>query len=127
MSADFFGLQDEANQWGVDQAIMTRGILEHKLCSFPTNSSLWQKHLYMDPILYFDDWQTCFHGENMKDCHREFFPNECRHWHFLSTERNQELLEKYNEIIGVKKVDKGISKLAKNVQFELTKILGFRS
>ena len=119
--------QNENNTWGIDQAIMTRGILENKLCTIPTNSTIWTKMVYMDPIPNFDDWQTCYHGENYDDCHREYFPNDCKHWHFLPIERKQELMDKYNEIIGVKKVDKGMTYLAKNVQFELTKLLGFRS
>ena len=73
------------------------------------------------------DWQTCFHGKNLGDCHRNTISKDCQYWHFLPTERKNELIDKYNEIIGHKKQDSAVVHQFKDVKFELEKILGFRS
>ena len=81
----------------------------------------------MDPIPYFEDWTTCFHGENMEDCNRNFVTNNCRHWHFLPNERDEELIEKFHEIVGDAPKPSQVQKMAKDVKFELQKIFGLRS
>ena len=81
----------------------------------------------MDPIPYFTDWRTCFRGEGMEDCNRNFAMKDCRHWHFLANEREEELIEKYNEITGEAPIPSQMQKMAKDVKFELKKILGFNS
>ena len=45
----------------------------------------------------------------------------------MPTERHQELVEKYKEIIGEKEPDTGMMNQIKDVKFELERILGFRS
>ena len=72
------------------------------------------------------DWHTCFHGENLGDCHRNEVNNFCRYWHFIPTERREELLDKYKEIIGEKAPDTDIIHEFKNIKFEMEKILGLR-
>lgn len=116
------------SSWEYDQLIMTRAILESKLCSFPRNNSLWA-HLNMEPTDMAEDadWQTCFKGSNLQDCHRNFVTRDCRHWHFLPSERKEELREKYREILGQKPKDSDVASLVKNVKFEVEKILGFRN
>ena len=72
------------------------------------------------------DWHTCFHGENLGDCHRNEVNNFCRYWHFIPTERREELVEKYKEIMGEKAPDTDFVHKFKNVKFEMEKILGLR-
>ena len=70
--------------------------------------------------------------KNSKDYIIYFFfrhsvDKDCRYWHFMPTERHQELVEKYKEIIGEKEPDTGMMNQIKDVKFELERILGFRS
>ena len=43
--------------------------------------------------------KTCFHGKNLRPCNRNVKLNFCRYWHFYPTERKQDLIEKYEEIM----------------------------
>ena len=92
------------------------------------SSSLWST-INLSPILMEQDadWQTCFHGKNLEDCHRNTISKNCQYWHFTPSERKNELLDKYNEIIGHKKQDSAVVHQFKDVKFELEKILGFRT
>ena len=86
--------------WNYDQLIMTRAILESRICGLPPKHSLW-KLLNMDPIILGDKFENkfCFHGKKLYDCNKESTFKGCPYWHFYPTERKKELTQKYNEII----------------------------
>jgi hypothetical protein len=114
--------------WDYDQLIVTRAILESKLCTFPRDSQkLWSMIKMSPPDTEQDDWETCYRGANLVDCHRNYVVQDCRHWHFMPYERKTELLDKYHEILGETKPEEGMHLITKNVKFELARILGFRS
>ena len=86
-----------AQLWDTDQTILTRLILKSRLCSLPGNHRLWATvGLTPDP---FDDSSQCYHGREY-NCHgmrrRTRF---CRWWHFEPKQTEQQLRDKYDEIV----------------------------
>ena len=76
---------DHTGTWTFDQLILTRAILDSKLCFFPSNNLLWSK-LNMDPILMEknSDIDTCYHGKKLSDCNSSTKHNKMTQcfWHF---------------------------------------------
>ena len=101
---------DPSGTWDHDQLIMTRAILESKLCYFPVNNSLWSL-LRMNPIIMQEnsDQSTCFHGHDLDNCHQQNFlqKKKCLWWHFFPSDGQKNLHQKYFEILN----DLNISKI----------------
>ena len=94
---------DPSATWNNDQLIMTRAILETKLCFFPSNNSLWSL-LRMNPIMVMEensDQSTCFYGHDLGNCNQQNFHwrKNCLWWHFFPRDREKNLNQKYLEIL----------------------------
>ena len=96
-------LKLEEQDWDADQLILSRAILESKLCYFPSSSPLWST-LRLDPVRIedtFDD-QICFHGQDIGNCNKKqkyVQSKNCLWWHFWPNERRNDIIKKYLEIL----------------------------
>ena len=92
--------KDLMENWWTDQRILTRAILESKLCYFPSISPLWSKIKLSSKIEEKFDHQTCFHGYDFKNCNKfDFQGIDCLWWHFYPAETEKDLLEIYYKVI----------------------------
>ena len=88
--------------WGYDQLIVSRIILENRLCSLPSLNKVWESVKLEAPQAEFDDREVCFHGVNKwRDCNVNVRHKKggCRKWHFLPSQTEADMVAKYNEII----------------------------
>ena len=92
-----------------DQFIMSRAILDSKLCFLPENNLLWSQ-LNTDPILKTeensnDKENTCYYGYKLSECNKskndEAHLKKCLYWHFTPEDRKQDLQKKYRQIIEI--------------------------
>ena len=61
-----------SRRWYYDQWITTYKLLQHKICTVPWYSGLWNKEgLEFEPDLDDDDSGSCWHGRGFKDCNRD--------------------------------------------------------
>ncbi len=100
-------LRYTGNTWGWDQAIISRILLKTGLCTAPRHLKIWRLSS-LDPPDKDDersDNATCFHGmEKWEDCTAKKGPldhplGKCSRWHFYPTQREKDLLDKYEEIV----------------------------
>ena len=93
-----------------DQFIMSRAILDSKLCFLPENNLLWPQ-LNTDPILKKteensnDKDNTCYYGYKLSECNKskndEVHLKQCLYWHFTPEDRKQDLQKKFRQIIEI--------------------------
>ena len=93
-----------------DQFIMSRAILDSKLCYLPANNLLWPQ-LNTDPILKTEEnsndneEDTCYYGNKLSECNKskndEAHLKQCLYWHFTPEDRKQDLQKKYRQIIEI--------------------------
>merc|ERR1712142_887972 len=95
-----FHFNSEKKSWWVDQVLISHAILSHGYCSLPNNNRLWRQ-LQLSPLKHKPGpSMSCFKGEVMH-CNkkRKSQKGGCLHWHFHPDEREQDLHQKYFDII----------------------------
>ena len=86
----------EKTAWNMDQNILTYLILKSGLCSVPKEHPLWSLlGLEAKP---FDDSNKCYHG-NEFNCYAKRQNNQCKWWHFMTSETKIDLAKKYHEVV----------------------------
>ena len=114
------------------QVLLSRLILQSGRCHLAEHNPLW-KDLDLEPVVVEEERDDrCFHGTGFQDCNRdrpspEDAQRRCRIWHFHPYERERELREKYEEILGIRAPRQGLDKTVQDVRLELAKIMGFRN
>ncbi len=98
---------NEDYTWDVDQHITSYAILKSEICSLPKKNPLW-KELNLEPTKAHDS-KTCWHGSGLyEDCNNKLWTRNtmiryegggCKWWHFYPDEGEQELDQKYREIL----------------------------
>ena len=86
-------------RWYYDQWITTYKLLQHKICTVPSYSGLWNKRgLQFDPDL--NDTESCWHGHGFKDCNRDIgiVFEGCKWYHFFPDQTLDEHVDKFLEL-----------------------------
>ncbi|XP_023348638.1 uncharacterized protein LOC111717372 [Eurytemora carolleeae] len=88
-----------AQSWGIDQLIVSRGILDSGLCSLPSKNILW-KTVGLSPDSQRRHNEDCWKGTRSFDnCNKKRLLSFCYWWHFYPNDGIQALDNKYREIM----------------------------
>jgi len=96
-------LRKAEERWGLDQALVTRGLLRTNLCPLPPTSSLWD-NLALSPWTSSPPQSSplpCYQG-NTRTCDRstkKSTSQDCLWWHFLPDQGVAEVQKKYFKIL----------------------------
>ena len=102
--------------------LLTRFILESRICTMPAGYRLWRPLNMTAPSPPIDDSKTCFHGMEWENCFsgRPRLPYGCKWWHFVPSTSDTYLMNKYQEISKMPKAwikDETVTHSQKNQSF----------